>query len=123
MSQMPIRTVEDHAEALRQIEMLWGADEDSEEGSRLELLVDLVEHFEEKNFHFVPATPIEIVRAHMEATGRNQSDLARLLGSSSRASEVLNHKRMLTVDMIHKLNEFWGIPADCLVRPYRLFAA
>jgi HTH-type transcriptional regulator/antitoxin HigA len=50
-------------------------------------------------------------------TGRTQSDLARLLGSPSRASEVLRRKRGLTVDMIHHLNREWGAPADALVAP------
>jgi HTH-type transcriptional regulator/antitoxin HigA len=49
--------------------------------------------------------------------------LGDVLGSRSRASEVLNRKRALTVDMIFKLNEAWGIPTDCLVRPYALAVA
>lgn len=37
-----------------------------------------------------------------------------------RASEVMRRKRALTVDMIHKINTTWRIPADVLVRPYHL---
>jgi HTH-type transcriptional regulator/antitoxin HigA len=50
--------------------------------------------------------------------GHTQTELAELLGSRSRASEVLARRRALTVEMIHKISEAWKIPADLLVRPY-----
>ncbi len=55
--------------------------------------------------------------------GRTQADLGDVLGSRSRAFEILRRKRALTVEMIVKLNEAWAIPADCLVKPYKLAAA
>jgi hypothetical protein len=42
------------------------------------------------------------------------------IGSRSRASEVLARRRALTVEMIHKIGEAWKIPADPLVRPYKI---
>ena len=118
-----IRTLEDHADALRQIETLWGAADGTPESDLLDVLVDLVEHYEDGHFPIPEASPVEIIRAHMEATGRRQADLADLLGSAPRASEILNRKRTLTVEMIHKLNVSWGIPTECLVRPYELQVA
>lgn len=70
-----------------------------------------------------PMEPIDLLKAHMETTARTQADLAALLGSRPRASEVLNRKRALTVDMIHKLSSEWHLPADCLVKPYHLSVA
>jgi HTH-type transcriptional regulator/antitoxin HigA len=52
--------------------------------------------------------------------GHTQTELAELLGSRSRASEVLARRRALTVDMIHKISEAWKIPAGPLARPDRL---
>lgn len=123
MKLKPIRTERDHREALAVIEDLWDAAPDSDEGDLLDILVDLVEHYEEKHFPLPAAEPVEVIKAHMEATGRTQKDLAHLLGSASRASEILKKRRALTVDMIHKLHEDWGIPSDCLIRPYHLEAA
>ena len=114
----PIRTDADHAEALAAIEKLWGAEPGTEAGNKLDILVDLVEHFEERRFPIPEADPIDVLKAHMEATGRTQADLADLFGSRPRASEVLNKRRRLTVEMIHCLSGEWGLPADCLVRPY-----
>ena len=59
----------------------------------------------------------------IEEGGHTQAELAELLGSRSRASEVLNRRRALTVDMIHKLSTGWKIPAELLIKPYRLKAA
>ncbi|RNF35329.1 helix-turn-helix domain-containing protein [Paracoccus methylarcula] len=116
----PIRTDEDHKKALERIDALWGAETGTPEGDELDLLFDLVEHYEEHHFPIEPVEPIELLTAHMEATGRTQADLAAVIGSRPRASEILNKRRALTVDMIHKINVAWAIPADCLVRPYHL---
>lgn len=119
----PIRTNDDLTAALARIDELWGAEPDSPEGDELDVLVDLVEHYEDKHFPIEQVEPIELLKTHMETTGRTQADLAVLLGSRPRASEVLHRKRVLTVDMIHKLSSEWHIPADCLVKPYHLAAA
>jgi len=95
----------------------------SEDAERFDILSDLIEAYESRHYPIEAPEPIELLKAHMEMTGRTQSDLANLLGSRSRASEVLGKKRALTVDMIRRLNKEWGIPADYLVQPYRLAAA
>jgi HTH-type transcriptional regulator/antitoxin HigA len=56
----------------------------------------------------------------MEMAGLKQVALAEVLGSRPRASEVLNRKRALTMDMIYKLNREWHIPAEALIQPYHL---
>lgn len=119
----PIRTNDDLTAALARIDALWGKEPGTPEGDELDILVDLVEHYESKHFPVAPMEPIDLLKAHMETTARTQADLAALLGSRPRASEVLNRKRALTVDMIHKLSSEWHIPADCLVKPYHLAAA
>ena len=119
----PIRTNDDLTAALARIDALWGKEPGTPEGDELDILVDLVEHYESKHFPVEPMEPIALLRVHMDTTGRTQADLAALLGSRPRASEVLNRKRALTVDMIHRLSSEWHIPADCLVKPYHLAAA
>lgn len=90
------------------------------EADRFDILSDLIEAYEDKHYSIDAPEPVELIKAHMEMTGRNQAELAVLLGSRSRASEVLNKKRALTVDMIYKLHKEWGIPAEYLVTPYHL---
>ena len=61
-----------------------------------------------------------MLRYAIDELGHTQAELAELLGSRSRASEVLSRRRALTAEMIHKIGEAWKIPADLLVRPYKI---
>ena len=119
----PIRTDEDHRAALAEIDACWGATEGTEEGDKLEVLVALVELYEAKRWPVETDAgfdPIEVLHYAVAELGHTQAELAELLGSRSRASEILSRRRPLTVAMIHKINEAWKIPADLLVRPYHL---
>ncbi|WP_018897848.1 transcriptional regulator [Rhizobium sp. 2MFCol3.1] len=120
MDIQPIRTADDHAKALRAIEALWGAESGTPDGDKLDILITLVDRYEDEHFPIEAAHPIDVIKTHMDMTGRKQADLAALIGSASRASEILNRRRYLTIDMVHKLHKEWGIPADCLVLPYEL---
>ena len=120
MNIRPIRTDKDHASALAEIERLWGADQGTEDGDRLDVLATLVEAYEEKRWAVPYADPIEVIEFALTDMGRSQAELARLLGSRPRATEILKRKRSLTVPMIHKLSSEWRIPAEALVRPYHL---
>ena len=119
----PIRTDEDHRAALAEIEACWGAAEEIEEGEKLELLVALVELYEAKRWPIDTGEsfdPVDVLRYAIDELGHTQAELGELLGSRSRASEILSRRRPLTVEMIHKISEAWRIPADLLVRPYKL---
>lgn len=96
--------------------------EGSEEADRFDILAGLIEAYEARHHAIEAPDPIDLIRAHMEASGRSQADLAALLGSRSRASEVLARKRALTVEMIRRLGSAWGLPVDCLIAPYPLAA-
>jgi HTH-type transcriptional regulator / antitoxin HigA len=121
----PIKSEEDLAWAMAQVEPFF-ADEPlpgSAESLRFDILSDLIEAYENRQFSLPDLLPITFLKTFMELTGRNQADLGALLGSRSRASEVLNLRRALTVDMIHKLHVGWGLPAENLIKPYQLAAA
>ena len=118
----PIHSDKDHRAALAEVDALWGAPEGTEEGDRLDVLLALLETYESKRWPIdidKSFDPIEVLNYVIEELGHSQAELAELLGSRSRASEVLSRRRALTVDMIHKISEAWKIPADLLVRPYK----
>jgi HTH-type transcriptional regulator/antitoxin HigA len=122
----PIRTDDDHRAALAEIETCWGAPEGTEEGDRLEILVALVELYEAKRWPIETDRnfdAIDVLHYAIEELGHSQGELAKLLGSRSRASEILSRRRALTVEMIHRISEAWKIPADLLVRPCKLEGA
>jgi HTH-type transcriptional regulator/antitoxin HigA len=119
----PIRTDEDRRAALAEIEACWGAPDGTEEGDRLDVLLALVDIYETKRWPIETSEnfdPIDVLRYAIDELGHTQAELAELLGSRSRASEILARRRALTVEMIHKIGEAWKIPADLLVRPYKI---
>jgi HTH-type transcriptional regulator/antitoxin HigA len=121
----PIRTDEDHRAALVEIDACWGAAEGTEKGDRLDVLVALVESYEARRWPMESRKrfdPVDVLHHAIDEFGHTQAELAELLGSRSRASEVLARKRALNVDMIHKISNAWKIPADLLVRPYKTAA-
>ena len=119
----PIRTDKDHKAALAEIEACWGAPEGSEAGDRLDVFLALVEIYEAKRWPTDLSKrfdPIDVLNYAIDELGHTQAELAELLKSRPRASEILSRRRPLTVDMIHKISEAWKIPADLLVRPYKI---
>jgi HTH-type transcriptional regulator/antitoxin HigA len=119
----PIRTDRDHQAALVEIDACWGAPEGTDEGDRLDVLLALVEIYEAKRWPIDIGErfdPIDVLNYAVEELGHTQAELAEVLDSRSRASEILSRRRALTVDMIHKISETWKIPAGLLVRPYKL---
>jgi HTH-type transcriptional regulator/antitoxin HigA len=95
----------------------------SAEGDKLDILVTLVESYEKKRWPIRPRRrfdPVDVLRYAIDELGHTQSELADLVGSRSRASEILARRRALTADMIHKISAAWRIPADLLVQPYAL---
>ncbi len=122
MNIKPIRTDADHRAALKEIERLWGAVPGTEEGDKLDILAALVERYEEGRWPIEEPDwdPVNVLRHAIDELGHTQAELAQLLGSRSRASEILNRQRALTVEMIHAISEAWKIPAALLVKPYKL---
>jgi HTH-type transcriptional regulator/antitoxin HigA len=116
----PIRDEADHRDALAEIERLWGAARGTSEGNHLDVLMTLVDAYEREKWPDEELDPIDAIKARMKNSGRTRKDFEAIVGSSGRASEILNRKRSLTLPMIWRLVSDWKIPADVLVRPYAL---
>ena len=119
----PIRTEADYEAALSEIDGLMDATLGTPEGDRLDVLTTLVQAYEAKHYPINAPDAVEAIRYHMEAKGLQQSDLAHVIGSKSRASEILSRRRALTLGQVWALHRSWGMPAASLVRPYPLTSA
>ena len=112
----PIHSETDYQAALKEIEKLMEFQPGTPEGDRLDVLVTLVEAYEAKHFPIPePDDPVQVLEYYMESRGLRRSDLIAYLGSKERVSEVLNHKRGLSLQMIQRLHTGLGIPTDLLV--------
>ena len=119
----PIKTEADYNDVLHQVENLMGAKMNTPEGDKLDVLVTLIEAYEEKHHSILPPEPIEAIIHQMESMGLSRKDLVPLLGSRARVSEILNKKRSLSINMIRKLQKSLGISAEVLIKPYTLRAS
>jgi HTH-type transcriptional regulator/antitoxin HigA len=118
MELRPIRTQADYQEALREVELLFDAAPNTAEYDRLDVLTILVEAYEKTHFPIELPDPIEAIQYYMDTRGWSRRDLEPCLGSRARVSEILSRKRPLTLEMIRKLNQELGIPAEILIQPY-----
>ncbi|HCQ14211.1 helix-turn-helix domain-containing protein [Flavobacterium sp.] len=114
----PIKTDKDYQQALERLEVIFDAALGSKEGDELEVLGILIDRYENEHFPIGMPDPIEAIKFRMEQMGYNQSDLAKIVGLKSRASEILNRKRKLTLEMIRQLHESLNIPTDVLIQSY-----
>lgn len=117
MNIRPIRTETDYDIALERIDALMDSNPEigSPDGDELEVLVMLVEKYEEKNWVISIPDPIEAIKYRMEEMGLKQKDLVPLIGSKSKVSELLNYKINLSLSMISNLSSTLHIPLEVLI--------
>jgi HTH-type transcriptional regulator / antitoxin HigA len=111
----PVKTEKDYKSVLEVIRNLWDADPNTPEGDTLEVLITLIEAYEEKHYHIDPPDPVEAIKFRMEQKGLRKIDLAHIMGGKNRVSEVLSRKKPLTLRMIRNLHNEMGIPYESLV--------
>ncbi len=116
----PIRSDSDYRSALQRVDELMDAVPGTPEGEELDVLATLVEAYEERHVPIESPDPVEFIKNVLLFRGESQVDLARLLGSRPRASEILNRKRKLTLGQVRQIAVGWQVPADPLVRDYDL---
>ncbi len=116
-----IKTEEEYQRALDRLEDIFDSQKGDPHYKEAELLVMLIEKYEtEAEQAFPDPDPIEVIKFRMEQNNLKNKDLAKIVGSKSKASEILNRKRRLTLSMIRKINKVLGIPAEILINEYEL---
>jgi len=115
----PLRTAADYDWALAKIEACFRREQapGTPQADRFAVLAALIAEYERRHWLIDPRDPGAAIRARMEQAGYIQADLARLLGSRSRASEILAGRRGLTMEQVRRLHAAWQIPADALIQP------
>ena len=118
MNLKPIKTKKDYQQALDRLELIFDAKKGTNEGDELEILGILIDQYENEHFPIDLPDPIEAIKFRMEQLGYTQTDLAKVVGLKSRASEILSGKRKLSLDMIRQLHDKLNIPTDVLIQAY-----
>ena len=115
MKLKPIRNDRELGRALKRIDKLWGAKPGTSNGDELDILILIVEKYEDEHYAIPASDPIEAIKFLMEQKGLVRKDIEPYIGTSGRVSEVLSGKRNLSLSMIKKLHEGLNIPYDCLI--------
>lgn len=116
----PIRNREDHKIALQEIERLFDSRQGTSEFDQLDILVTLVEAYEDKHEPILPPEPIEAILYYLESRGLTKQALESSIGNQDQVTAILNRKSPLTLEIIRQLHHQLGIPAQVLIQPYSL---
>ena len=115
MNIKPIRNDEDLTQAFERLEAIFQAEPGTPEADEMEILVTLIEVYENKHYPIEASSPIEAIKFQMDQRGLKLKDLQAFLGSPSKVSEVMNGKRPLSLNMIKKLHSGLNIPYENLL--------
>lgn len=115
MNIKPIRSDEDLRAAFQRLEAIFQAEAGTPEADEMEVLVTLIEVYENKHYPIQAATPIEAIKFVMDQQGLTRRDLEQYIGPSGRVSEVLNGDRPLSIRMIKRLHDGLRIPYESLL--------
>ena len=115
MTIRPIRNDDDLKRVFRRLEKVSQAEEGTAQADERDVLVTLVEAYENKHYDFGPADPGEAIKFRMEQDGLTPHDLEPFIGPSGRVSEVLKRKRPLSLRMVKRLHDGLKIPYESVL--------
>jgi HTH-type transcriptional regulator / antitoxin HigA len=113
------KVIETEAENERAIELAreleHKANRSLEEDTILELLVTLIELFEDKNYPLPEGTPLTMLLHLMESNNIKQENLVGVIGSRGVVSEVVNGKRSISKTQAKALAEFFSVDVGLFI--------
>jgi len=118
MSIQLIKTEQEYNNALLRLDQIFDAPQGTKESDEADVLVLLIDDYENQYYPIEAPDPIEAIKIRMEEMELKQVDIAPALGGKNRASEILNRKRRLTVEMIRNLSVSLNLSASLLIMDY-----
>lgn len=115
-----LKTKNEYQNALRRLNRVFDAPTGTAESDEADVLALLIEDYESRYYPIEALDPIEAIKIRMEELQLKQKDIAPTLGGKNRASEILNRKRKLTLDMIRKLSETLNLSVLVLIQEYKV---
>jgi HTH-type transcriptional regulator/antitoxin HigA len=111
----PIKNEQDYESTLAEVESLWGAEQGTEDGDKLDIWLVLIEDYENKYHQISPPDPVEAIKFRMEQMNLSRKDIEPYIGSRGRVSEILNRRRGLSLNMVRALHANLSIPLESLM--------
>lgn len=110
----------EYNEAIHRYETIRNAKKGDNNYKELMLLVKIISEYEKEKFAFPELDPIEFIKIRMEDFGYKAADLAKEYGDKGTISKVLSYKQPLSLTMIRKFSKLLQIPAEALIKEYKL---
>lgn len=89
--------------------------EGTAEAAHFDALAMLIEEYEDRNYPIARATPVDVIKAVMEANSYTRADLIEIIGSKARVADLLNGRREINLEQIKKISRAWHIPPGALI--------
>lgn len=115
-----IENKKEYKEAAKRFEAIRCAKRGTSDFKEMLLLAHIISEYEEKHWNLPEVDPIEMIKIRMEDFGYKPADLAREYGDKGTVSKVLNYKQPLSLNMIRVFSKMLRIPADLLLKEYKL---
>lgn len=122
MNIKPIKTEQDYEAALAEVARLFEAEPETADSDYVEILLTLIEAYEESHYAIPTPDPVEAILYYMESRGLTPAEMVPYIGSQTEVTEVLNRHQPLSLPMIQRLYAGLGIPAEALIQPYETVA-
>jgi len=115
-----IKTKKEYASTLERIEELFnkGVKKGTPKGNELEVLLVLIDKYEEEHSPIDAPDPVEAIKFRMEQLNLKPKDLEDIIGNKSLVSKILNKKRTLSLAMIRAIHAKLNISTNVLIREY-----
>ena len=112
-----ITSNQEHARLLAEVENLMdkGEHRTAEEDAALELMVRLIQNYEEEHHPLPNPSPEEMLVYLMERRGLKQADLLPIFKSRGYISDVINGKRAISKVHARQLAGFFKVSADLFI--------
>lgn len=117
-----LKTENEYQNALHRLDQVFDAPAGTMESDEADVLALLIDDYEHQHYPIETPDPIEAIKIRMEEMQLKQKDIAPAMGGKNRASEILNRKRRLTVDMIRNLSKKLNLSASLLIKDYKISA-
>jgi len=104
------------ARARALVDRLW-ASQTPADIARLQAQAHLIAAYEERKWPRRPPSTADLIRHLMDQHNLTRADMAPILGTPSRVSEVLKGKKELSMAMVQRLRARFNVPADLLLPP------
>ena len=105
-----IKTDEENEQAIALAEELSHKDNRSlEESALLDLLITLIEKYEDEHYQMGESTPHSMLLHLMDAQSLEEADLVESLGSRELVSQVMSGKQTITQEMAQALGKLFHV--------------